>query len=77
MKRIFGDNFYVEIQCHNIPNDERDDAKGYLNEQNTYKRIIELAKQTGCQMIPTNDSHYVRKEDRDLLSLYKSICYYK
>ncbi len=50
---IFGpDNFYLELQDHNIP-EQRVVNQG----------IMRLARETGLPLIATNDAHYLRKED--------------
>lgn len=49
---IFGDDFYLEVQPHDFP------------EQIEYnKKIIEESQKTGIKTIIGIDSHYVRKED--------------
>ncbi|MFZ0389592.1 MAG: DNA polymerase III subunit alpha, partial [Calditrichia bacterium] len=47
---IFGDDFYLEIQNHNIP-----DEAGYEN-------IYNLAREMNVPVIATNDVHYLNKE---------------
>ena len=50
---IFGrDNFFVEIQNHNIPEQQK------LN-----RELIALAKELELSLVATNDIHYVRRED--------------
>lgn len=50
---IFEDgNFYLEIQKHNIPEEEK------IN-----KGIFELSKEVGVPVVATNDVHYLKKED--------------
>lgn len=52
LSNIFGDDFYLEIQPHNFP------------EQHEYNlRVLELSNTTGIPMIITGDSHYVWKSD--------------
>ncbi len=50
---IFGqDNFYLELQDHNLP------------EQTPVNQgIMRIARETGLPMIVTNDAHYLRRED--------------
>lgn len=63
----FGDNFFLEIQCHNTEKQKR------LNE-----KIIALAKKHNIQIICGLDSHYVRDENsvkRDQILKYKDISY--
>lgn len=53
-KDIFKDDFYLEIQRHNIGQDEDIANKG----------LIELSKDTGIKLVATTDSHYSKKEDK-------------
>lgn len=51
-KEIFGDDFYLELQDHNLP------------EQKTVNvEIIALAKKHNIKLIATNDVHYINRED--------------
>ena len=55
-KEAFGpENFYLEIQDHNIPELFR-----------VNRLMVELAKKTNTPLVATNDVHYARKEDADL-----------
>lgn len=47
---IFGDDFYLEIQNHGIP------------EEVGYEKIYQLAKEMNIPVIATNDIHYLEKE---------------
>lgn len=51
-KDIFGDDFYLELMRHGIP-DQR-----FIDEQ-----IINISLQTGIKLIATNDTHYTTKQD--------------
>ncbi|GAB4312349.1 MAG: DNA polymerase III subunit alpha [Bacteroidales bacterium] len=51
-RQLFGDDFYLELQNHNLP------------EQKTVNStLLELAAETGIKVIATNDVHYINKED--------------
>ena len=53
LRDIFGpENFYLELQDHNLP------AQRRIN-----PAIIEMAQKTGIPLVCTNDSHYLRRED--------------
>jgi len=53
---IFGrENFYLEIQSNNIPEQNK------VNE-----KLYELSKKTGIPLVVTNDTHYVNKGDHPL-----------
>ena len=53
LNNIFGqDNFYLEIQEHNLPDQK------FLNQQ-----IIKIARETNIPLVCTNDVHYIYKDD--------------
>ncbi len=53
LRDLFGaENFYLEIQNHGIPEEERASAG-----------LIRLHKETGIPLALTNDAHYINKED--------------
>jgi len=63
----FGNNFFLEVQNHDTP------SQKILN-----KRILEMAKKYGIQIICGLDSHYVKQENaikRDQILKYKGITY--
>ena len=51
---LFGDDYYIELQDHNLDEQKR-----------TNPELIEIAQKLGIKMIITNDSHYLRREDAD------------
>jgi DNA polymerase-3 subunit alpha len=55
LQDIFGrEHLYVEIQDHNIPDQQR-----------ILPSLIQLSKKIGAPLIATNDSHYTHKEDAE------------
>ncbi|RPH94468.1 DNA polymerase III subunit alpha, partial [candidate division KSB1 bacterium] len=48
---LFGDNFYIELQWHDLPEDRK-----------VFNRLVSLAKRLGCKTVATNDTHYLKKE---------------
>lgn len=50
-KELFGDDYYIEIQSHNLP-----------EEPGLNRRLIELSKKLGSPLIATNDTHYLKRE---------------
>lgn len=52
LAEIFGEDFYFEIQDHDIKD------QSMVN-----RKIIKLAKKIGVPLVATNDCHYVEKED--------------
>jgi len=53
-KKLFGDDFYMEIMRHGID-----------HQYNIDKQIIQLSQETGIKIIATNDTHYTLKKDAD------------
>ena len=53
---IFGaGNYYLELQNHNLPEDDR-----------VVPQLIRLSKETGIPLVATNDVHYVKKQDAEM-----------
>jgi len=55
LKNIFGDDFYLEIQDHNIP-----------EQQTINAHLLKMSSSLNIPLIATNDSHYINKEDAKL-----------
>lgn len=53
LQDIFGDDFYLEVQRHNVPGED------FVN-----RTLIDWAQSKGIGIIATPDSHYAREEDR-------------
>lgn len=72
LKSLFGDNLGVEVQPNNmkrgsnIYNDEIDQQ--FLN-----RRLIELGKKHSIRIVPTCNSHYLKKEDADTHDVFLAI----
>ena len=49
---IFGDDFYLEIQDHKMPDDPL-----------ILEGVPRLAKELGIKLVATNDCHYIKRED--------------
>ena len=54
-KDLFGEDYYIELQDHGLEDQRR-----------TNPDLIALAKELDIEMVITNDSHYLRKEDADM-----------
>ena len=54
-KELFGDDYYIELQDHGLDEQKR-----------TNPELIQIAKDLDIQMVITNDSHYLKKEDADM-----------
>ena len=52
-QEMFGDDYYLEIQNHNIP------------EEVGYEKVYQLAKEMGVPVVATNDTHYLEKGHHD------------
>lgn len=53
-KDLFGDDYYIELQDHGLPDQQR-----------TNPDLIKIAKELNIKMVITNDSHYLKKEDAE------------
>lgn len=54
-KNLFGDDFYLEIQDHGIP-----------EEKEVLVKLTEMSERLGIPLVATNDVHYLNKEDSEL-----------
>jgi len=54
-KNLFGDDYYIELQDHGLDDQKR-----------TNPELIKIAQELGIEMVITNDSHYLRREDADM-----------
>lgn len=54
-KDLFGDDYYIELQDHGLDEQKR-----------TNPDLIKIAQELGIEMVITNDSHYLRREDADM-----------
>ncbi len=63
-KRVFGGDYYLELQRHKVTNDNiRANRETYPLQQKVNAQLIELAKKHGVKLICTNDSHFVDEEN--------------
>jgi len=54
-KEIFGDDFYLEVQAHNFPEQIK-----------VNKELFSLAKKFNLKAVATNDVHYLEKEEAEI-----------
>ncbi len=54
-KDLFGDDYYIELQDHGLDEQKR-----------TNPDLIKIAQELEIEMVITNDSHYLRREDADM-----------
>ena len=52
-QKLFGDDFYLEIQNH----------PGLENQQIATKEIVKISRELGIPLVAANDAHYLKKED--------------
>ncbi|MDE6293117.1 MAG: PHP domain-containing protein [Clostridiales bacterium] len=64
-KGVFGEDFYIEIQNHNIG-----DQKIVL------PHLIRLAKENGVKIVATNDAHYLTKADAKMQKVLMAISFH-
>ncbi len=55
LKRLFGDDFYLEIQNHRL-----------TDELTVCRALLELSKKTGIPLVATNDVHYIKRSDAEI-----------
>ena len=55
LKEMFGEDFYIEIQDHGLPEQKR------IN-----PLLIKIAKELNIGLVATNDVHYIEKEDSEV-----------
>ncbi len=55
MREIYGDDFYLEIQDHGIP-----------EQRQILPLIVQISRETGIPLVATNDVHYLKKEDWEM-----------
>jgi DNA polymerase III subunit alpha len=60
-QRVFGDDFYLELQRHKptVPNAAQDT---YPKQVEVNKHLIEFSKKLGVKLICTNDVHFIEEE---------------
>ena len=54
-KDLFGEDYYLELQDHGLDEQKR-----------TNPELIDIAKKLGIEMVITNDSHYLTRDDADM-----------
>lgn len=67
LKGMFGDDFYIELQNHGLP-----------EQLEVLPKLALLAKELGIKTVATNDIHYVNKEDaeaQDMLLCIQTLRY--
>jgi len=60
-KRVFGDDFYIELQRHKTDKPNAD-YETYEKQQRQNVELIKLARKTNTKLVATNDVHFVEEE---------------
>ncbi|MDO9153870.1 MAG: DNA polymerase III subunit alpha [Paludibacter sp.] len=63
-KRVFGDDFYIELQRHKTDKPNAD-YETYEKQQRQNEELIKLARKTNTKLLATNDVHFVEEEHGD------------
>ncbi len=63
-KKIFGDDYYLEVQLHKSGNANIDENV-YQNQLRCNKIILELAEKFDVKVVATNDAHFLNAEDAE------------
>ena len=65
-KRVFGDDYYLELQRHEVkdPN-QRANRETFPLQQKANRVILQLAKEYGINVVCTNDAHFVDKDNAE------------
>ena len=65
-KRVFGDDYYLELQRHEVKDPmQRANRETFHEQQRANEVIIRLAEKYGVKLICTNDVHFVDKENAE------------
>jgi DNA polymerase-3 subunit alpha len=63
-KKIFGDDYYLELQRHKTNRPDADQTT-YPKQERVNKELIRIAQKYNVKIIATNDVHFVNEEDAD------------
>ncbi len=64
-KSVFGEDFYIEIQNHNI-----------AEQKIVLPHLIRLAEENGVKVVATNDAHYLTKADAKMQKVLMAISFH-
>lgn len=65
-KRLFGDDYYLELQRHEVKNPTiRANRETFPLQQQANKVLIELARKHNVKLVCTNDCHFVDEENAE------------
>ena len=63
-KRVFGDDYYIELQRHKTDRPDADQST-YPKQERVNQELIRIAKKYDVKLIASNDVHFVNEEDAD------------
>ncbi len=61
-KRVFGEDYYLEVMCHKTEVPGLDDDV-YRAQMTVNPVIFDLAREEGVKVVATNDVHFIHRED--------------
>ncbi len=65
-KRVFGDDYYLELQRHEVTNpNQRANRETYPLQQKANEEIIRIARELDIKLVCTNDAHFVDQDDAE------------
>ena len=65
-KQVFGDDFYLELQRHQVKNPmQRANREAYDLQKVANEKLIEYSKKFGVKLVCTNDVHFVDEENAE------------
>ncbi len=65
-KRVFGDDYYLELQRHEVKNPNiKANRETFPLQQTANREIIKIAREYNVKLVCTNDSHFVDEENAD------------
>jgi DNA polymerase-3 subunit alpha len=65
-KRVFGDDYYLELQRHEVKNPSiRANRETFPLQQQANKVLMELAREYGIKLVCSNDVHFVDEENAE------------
>ncbi|MCM1368105.1 MAG: DNA polymerase III subunit alpha [Roseburia sp.] len=64
-KAVFGDDFYIEIQNHDL-----------AEQKTVLPHLVRLAKENGVKTVATNDAHYLTKDDAKMQKVLMAISFH-
>ena len=65
-KRVFGDDYYLELQRHEVKDPkQRANRETFPLQQKANRVILQLAKEYGIKVVCTNDAHFVDKDNAE------------